>query len=66
MEINKEPSGSRRRHICIGVVPQLSDEVANAQICNIIVRKFELQSTYYAHLQTNTKGKDMNSLIPTS
>ena len=30
------------------------------------VRKFELQSCYYVHFQTNTIGKGMNSFIPLS
>ena len=32
--------------------------------CGIVVRKFELQSSYYVHFQTNTLGKGMDPLIP--
>ena len=31
--------------------------------CRIVVREFELQSSYYVHFQTNTPGKGMNPLI---
>ena len=31
--------------------------------CRTVVRKFELQSRYYAHFWTNTFGKGMNLLI---
>ena len=30
--------------------------------CGIVVSKFELQSRYYVHFQTNTFGKGMNPL----
>ena len=32
---------------------------------DIVVSEFELKSRYYVHLQTNTFGKGMNSIIPT-
>ena len=32
--------------------------------CRIVVSKFEQQSHYYIHFQTNTLGKGMNPLIP--
>ena len=31
--------------------------------CRIVVSKFELQSRYYVHFQTNTLGKSINPLI---
>ena len=38
--------------------------VANLLDCNIVVCKFELQSSYYVYLWTNSLGKSMNSFIP--
>ena len=35
-------------------------------IANILDCEFELQSRYYVHFRTNTLGKGINSLIPTS
>ena len=37
--------------------------VAKVLDCNIVASEFELQSSYYVHLRTNTLGKDMNLLI---
>ena len=37
--------------------------MVTAMDCGIVVRKFELQSHYYVHFQTNTLGKGMNPLI---
>ena len=34
--------------------------------CRIVVSKFELQSCYYIHFQTNTLGKGMNPPYPPS
>ena len=32
--------------------------------CSLELSKFELQSCYYVHFQTNTLEKDINSVIP--
>ena len=40
--------------------------MANVLDCNIVVSEFEPQSCYYVHFGTNTLGKGINSLIPTS
>ena len=37
--------------------------VANVLDCDIVVSEFELQSRYYIPFQTNTLGKDINTLI---
>ena len=34
-----------------------------AMDCWIVVSEFVLQSRYYVHIQTNTRGKGMNPLI---
>ena len=34
--------------------------------CGIVVNEFEFQSHYYTHLWTNTLGKGMKPIIPTS
>ena len=34
--------------------------------CGVEVSEFELQSRYYVHFQTNTREKDMKSLITSS
>ena len=38
------------------------DENSGKGDCNIFISKFELKSHYYIHYQTNTLGKNMNSL----
>ena len=38
--------------------------MADVLDCDIVVSEFELQSSYYAHYQINTLGKDMISFIP--
>ena len=40
--------------------------VVNMMDCNIILSEFELQSQDYVHFQTNSFGKGMNLVIPTS
>ena len=40
------------------------DLVVNVQDSSILVSKFELQSHFYVHFQTNTLDKGMNSLTP--
>ena len=35
--------------------------VTNELDCDIVVKKFELQSHYYIHFQTNTLGKGINT-----
>ena len=37
--------------------------VVNAQNCDVVVREFELQSSYYAHFWTNALWEDMNPFI---
>ena len=37
--------------------------VVNVLDCDIVVSKFEIQSWYYVHFQTNAFGKGMNPLI---
>ena len=44
----------------------LRDVMANVLDCDMVDRKFELQSHYYVHFQTNTLVKGMNSFIPTN
>ena len=38
--------------------------VVNMLDCDIIASKFELQSWYYIHFQTNTYGKSTDPLMP--
>ena len=40
--------------------------MVKAMDCGIVVSEFVLQSRYYVHFRTNTLGKVMNPLIPTS
>ena len=42
------------------------DALANMLDCNIVVSKFQLQSTYYIHFKANTFRKGMNVPIPPS
>ena len=37
--------------------------MVKAQDRGVVVSKFELQSHYYVHFETNTLGKGMNPLI---
>ena len=37
--------------------------MVKAMHCGILVSEFELQSRYYVHFPTNTRGKDKNPFI---
>ena len=39
------------------------DVMVKAMDCGILVSELELQSRYYVHFRTNTRGKGMNPVI---